>query len=396
MQVAEAKPLEGRVMKSLYISFSVMLTNLIVLLIVFNLALFAYARVARYARSRLSRHPTSNSANSTTDPSRPEIKLKDLAKETWATVMLRNYDYDPITQLRLHPLHGRYVNVEEGGFRRVWGQGPWPLDRSALNIFLFGGSTTFGLSLDDDQTIPSSLQQRTRAASQRLNVYNFGRPGYTSTQELLLYLSLLRDGSVPNAAVFIDGLNECQEWTSTPPSGAHWPDEYVYSAIENAKRNQGVYMLPLQALPMAGLASSIAERFGLDQRNETQGVPSDVQGFILNRWLKNKKVIEVLSRGYEVNVSFVWQPVAAYKYDLRYYKFPHKLLQDEAYVPTVYSAIEKMARQGMLGEDFLNLAEMQKDKKESLYIDPWHYNEAFSREIASQIYLYLRNRGTVN
>jgi hypothetical protein len=154
----------------------------------------------------------------TTDPSWSEINLKDLAKETGATGMLRNYDYDPITQFRLRPLHGGYVNVEEGGFRRVWGQGPWPLARSVLNIFVLGGSTTFGLSLNDGQTIPSYLQRRTRAASQRLNVYNFGRPGYTSTQELLLYLSLLRDGSVPNAAVFIDGLNECQEWTSTRPA----------------------------------------------------------------------------------------------------------------------------------------------------------------------------------
>jgi hypothetical protein len=135
-------------------------------------------------------------------PGWTQAEVARLIKETWATVDLTNYHYDEITQLRLKSLRGRYVNIEEGGFRRVARQGPWPLDSSAVNIFVFGGSTAFGFSLDDAHTISSYLQQyATGASPDRINVYNFGRPGYTSTQELLLYLSLLRNGFIPNVAI---------------------------------------------------------------------------------------------------------------------------------------------------------------------------------------------------
>ncbi len=376
-------------MKSFYKSFSLVLTNFLVLLLCFNLALFGYSRLAHYARHRLFRHSGSSSTYPAVTSGAPDPVLSG---ETFATVMLRNYDYDPITQLRLRPLHGRYVNIEEGGFRRVRDQGPWPIQRSAVNIFVFGGSTAFGLLLDDNQTIASYLQQHMRAESRRVNVYNFGRPGYTSTQELLLYLSLLRDGAVPNVALFMDGLNECQEATYRPPIGAHWPDEYVYTAIENAKRQQSTYMLLLKALPMAGFTSSIAGRLGVDRRNDTQAVPPDVPAFIVGRWLKNKKVIEVLSRGYGVNAYFIWQPVASYKYDLRYFKLPRSSIRNEAWVPIVYPEVEKLDAAGKLGDDFLNLAAIQQDEKQNLYVDPWHYNAAFSDEIASRIHAFLKSR----
>jgi hypothetical protein len=327
-------------MKSFYLSFSAMLTSLILILIGFNLALLIFSRLAGSVPSLLS-HLSKH-------PGWAEHEVAQLARETLDTVKVRNYDYDEITQLRPRPLHGRYVNVENGGFRRVRRQGPWPLDRSALNIFVLGGSTTFGLFLDDDDTIPPYLQKFASLGShKRVNVYNFGRPGYTSTQELLLYLSLLHDGSVPTVAVFIDGLNDCQEWTTTPVLGLPWPDAYVYSAIEAEKNGSG-YML-LQRSPLGSLARSIAARLRLDHRNESQPAACDVQAFILKRWLKNKKAIEALSSAYGVKVVFVWQPVATYKYDQKYDQFGHdKQIASEMYVSLVYSAVETMADQRLL------------------------------------------------
>jgi hypothetical protein len=383
-------------MKSRYVSFAVILTNLLVLLVVFNLALFAWSRVVHHTESvrARSRYKSSNPASAR---NRPDVlKRLQVAGETLAAMELRNYDYDPITQLRPRPLSGRYLNVAPGGFRRVRDQGPWPPDKSALNIFVFGGSTAFGVMLDDDHTIPSYLQQQIGGGPKRVKVYNFARPGYTSTQELLLYLSLLWDGYLPGVTIFIDGLNECQEVT-TPLVGASWPDSFVYSAVEIAKQSDdNIYMLLLAASPMGRLATSIAQRLGLDQHKENSPeVPADIPGFIVNRWLKNKKMIESLSRGYDVNAIFVWQPVPAYKYDLKYYKFKREQIQN-AFIPSVYPAIEKMAAEGLLRGNFLNLAELQQDKKENLYIDPWHYNETFSRDIAAQIGLFLRRRGVLN
>ena len=240
--------------KPLYVSFSVMLTNLIVLLIGFNLVLFILFRLAQPISHMLSQSPKKPIKVPSIGAKFPGWAGPEVVKlitESMSTVMVRNYDYDEITQLRLRSLHGRYVNVEDGGFRRIRRQGPWPLDASVLNVFVFGGSTVFGFFMDDDHTIPSYLQEFSRAESlRRVDVYNCGRPGYTSTQELLLYLSLLRNGFVPGVSVFIDGLNDCQEWTRTPVVGLPWPDAYVYSAIEAEKSSVGYRLL--QRLPMSG------------------------------------------------------------------------------------------------------------------------------------------------
>jgi hypothetical protein len=382
-------------MKSLYVSFAIILTNLIMLILGVNLIIFLYSRLAHeipHWLAHFSHRPISQSLDVRLHPGWTQSEIAKLNRETWTTVKIKSYDYDEITQLRLRPVDGQYVKVENGGFRRIRDQGPWPLDTSALNVFVLGGSTTFGFLMDDDHTIPSYLQQFVRAASNKhINVYNFGRPGYMSTQELLLYLSLLRDEHVPNVAIFIDGLNDCQEWTATPTYDSQWPDAYVYSAIEAQKKGVG-YMI-LQRVPMTGLSGWIAAKLGLDRRNEIPPTNAEIQAFIVKRWLKNKKAIEALSGAYGVKTAFVWQPAAAYKYDLKYDSIAREnIFASELFIPLVYPAVETMADRGSLGANFLNLAGIQQDKKEELYVDPWHYNEAFSREIASQIQHFLQEK----
>ena len=137
----------------------------------------------------------------------------------------------------------------------------------------------------------------------------------------------------------------------------------------------------------------ITVELGLDRGNEIQYSPSEVQAFVLERWLKNKKAIEALSSAYGVKVAFIWQPVAAYKHNPGYDTFGRENeLASGMYLPAVYGAVETVA-QGLLGRNFLNLAGIQLDKREDLYVDPWHYNEVFSSEIAFQISSFLHKRG---
>src|SRR5690606_12542714 len=104
-----------------------------------------------------------------------------------------------------------YVNVDEAGFRWNDTRPVWPPDDDAFNIFLFGGSTTFGFGEADNNTIATFLQ---RDLQQYANVvvYNFGQHVFFSGQERSLLEQLLEDDFVPNAAIFIDGLNDFYIW----------------------------------------------------------------------------------------------------------------------------------------------------------------------------------------
>ena len=125
--------------------------------------------------------------------------------ENWT----RSYLYEPFTQFKERPNRGDYVNVDENGFRFSADQASWPPDPKKVNVFVFGGSTTFGYGVADLETVPSRLQEELREKFVTpVSVYNFGRGYYYSTQERVLFEKLLLSGYVPNVAIFIDGLND--------------------------------------------------------------------------------------------------------------------------------------------------------------------------------------------
>lgn len=171
----------------------------------------------------------------------PEVRT--LLDETWR----RNYVYEPFTQHREAAHEGLYVNVSETGIRRSLDPGPWPPDPADFNVFVFGGSTTFGYGIADQETIPSQLQKKLAGRwGNDVRVYNLGRGAYSSSQERILFESLLSRGTQPDLAIFIDGLNEFSNASDAP----HFT-ERISRLIDRGKkpllceRNGSLHFLPL-------------------------------------------------------------------------------------------------------------------------------------------------------
>ncbi len=387
--------------KKRYLDFSVILTNFIVLLLVVNLACAAGIGVAYLID--VSRHagwiPRTGPRWIREEdvaklyPGWSAADVRTLEHDTLEAVGIQARTYDEITQLRPLPLHTRFVNIRDPGFRVVENQGPWPPDSSSLNIFLFGGSTTFGLHMDDDETIASYLQRISRTQDGRpLHVYNFGRLGYTSTQEMLLYLSLLRAGFAPRVAIFIDGLNDCQMGKDAGLPIRQTPELTVRAAVEQAQKPHYEWLDALEKMPMI----EVVKAFKRKERDEHPYEPPDaskypaIRQFVINRWRANKSEIETLSRKYNVRCVFVWQPTPVYKYEARYNFFgAPRYHRWQWAIPLVYPEIENMGERGELGDDFLDLSGIQEGSKENLYVDQGHYTAAFSQVIARDIHDFL-------
>lgn len=149
-------------------------------------------------------------------------EIQDILEETWKA---RPFSYEPFTQFKEREFKGRFVNVDQNGFRVSKNQGVWPPDPDSYNVFLFGGSTTFGYGVPDDQTIASYLQDTLQTKMHKeVRVYNFGRGFYYWFQERVLFERLLRSGYSPDMAIFIDGyngsiFNTCDELFYTPMLG---------------------------------------------------------------------------------------------------------------------------------------------------------------------------------
>lgn len=64
-------------------------------------------------------------------PGYDAAQIVTLLQETW----LRAYEYSPYLQYRERPFRGRYVNVDENGFRQCGDDLPWPPEPDALTVF---------------------------------------------------------------------------------------------------------------------------------------------------------------------------------------------------------------------------------------------------------------------
>lgn len=304
--------------------------------------------------------------------------------------------YEPFTGFRERHSVGKYVNVNEAGFRASTGREPWPPDRSKFNVFLFGGSTTFGYGVADDQTLASFLGERLSAArlTKEPCVYNFGRAAYYSDHERILFERLLTEGTAPDLAIFIDGLNDTLR------------DEPFFTQrlreIFDAFDHRSAYFLRglFEELPM-GRALAYLQRSAssprLDrvveaepQTGRNQVEPGRVSK-VVDRYLANKALIEAAAGPYGLSVAFVWQPLPVYKYDLAHHPF-----WKEGYAlpraVAAYTRMAELAKERDMGAQFLWCADMQEHLKEPLYVDPIHYSGRMADRLAALIARLLLER----
>ncbi len=97
---------------------------------------------------------------------------------------------------------GQFVNVVNGQRETL------SIDDPEATVWLFGGSTVYGIGQRDHHTIASHLVREAAREGRRLRVVNYGASGYVNWQETKVFADELQAGPAPDVAVFLDGANE--------------------------------------------------------------------------------------------------------------------------------------------------------------------------------------------
>jgi hypothetical protein len=303
-------------------------------------------------------------------PGLTSAEINALLQETWSLGLM----YQPFTMFREPPHAGTYVNVSTAGFRKSLNQGPWPPDPRQFNVFVFGGSTTFGYGVPDSDTVSSHLgKQLAEAGARQVSVYNFGRGSYYSSQERILFAELLQSGFVPDAAVFVDGLND------------FFFDKPDHSELIERVLGGSSNLLPLIVQKVPVVKAFVAQRT-LHSLSEQETPPSgEVVDAAIARYLANKAVTERLASAYGIRTLFVWQPVPTYEYDLAQHPFAKGGFGRNGYPRAGYPKMAEAVRANRLGENFVWCADIQRGLAEPLYVDKVHYSGRLSALLATCI-----------
>jgi lysophospholipase L1-like esterase len=288
--------------------------------------------------------------------------------------------YEPYTQFRTRPPISKYIEIVAPGFRSIRNQAPWPPQESKLNIFVFGGSTTFGWGVRNIDTIPSFMGERfSRSKGKAVSVYNFGRCSYFCTQERILLEKLIMDGHYPDIAVFIDGLNDGARLSGDPAF-----TERLAKLMDEPEIDPWVRVV--YALPVVKLALRlVGPNQSKESKNKTPDPDMAIRS-IVSRYSHNKTLVEAISEKYHIKTLFVWQPVASYNYNQKYNIFGD--FNYEAYQPVLnrtYLKMKELHGRGKFGDNFLWLGDMQKDLKVPLYVDAYHYSAQMNNRVAERV-----------
>ena len=383
--------IDGRRLERLWHGIAFGAWNSFICVLCLNLILAVFFRVAdayRYGQTKRTnplseRYEKFEAGLLKLYPGMSERQINDVLNETWN----RSLVYEPFTGFAERADNGPYVHVSSNGYRIGKNQGPWPPQKQQqFVIFLFGGSTTFSYGVPDDLTLGSRLQEMLGSTVGRpVAVYNFGRGYYYSTQERILFEQLLSAGYVPDMAIFVDGMNDfyhTQLDLAFKPTGIAPSDEPKPTVAS---------MEIVKSLAIGRFAQAIQTRMQrLVYKPTTEPIPLDKGSLVLNsedtpqnyksdlmsvveRYFRNKAMIEGTSAAFGVRPLFVWQPTPLYKYDLTYHLFksgitPRHLFSRDGY-PIMRNAVDQRRP-----AKFIWCADIQNDIREPLYVDYLHYS----------------------
>jgi lysophospholipase L1-like esterase len=319
--------------------------------------------------------------------------------ETWAPTLAREMEkphWDQIYNQYLtwitKPVKGQFLNVDRETGRKTWN--PPDLPRDAEKIFVFGGSAAWGQGARDNHTLPSDLSRFLNAQAPRFRVYNYGEPGYTFTQELFYFISLLQKGWRPQYVIFYDGFNDVyganqsgragslhnllhsQEKLMNKPGRLYWKAIKKWLA-ENIYLYDKVYhKLYLRFHPENRYLD--AGTHLTDQELETLGAE------VVQYYVRSLDILEHLSRAYGFKFLCFWQPALHTEAKVMPQEPTVDDLWDKKFGTLYRFTNQHLDRQTL--PHFHNISDAVGTRAHSFYIDLVHMTEEGYAMVAERIY----------
>lgn len=170
----------------------IILNSLIIFIIVNILIVFTWPYISD---KRNAKHSYNEKISKFLELSEEDLII--LQNETWRKDY--KFRYEPFIGHTEINKSGKFVNFNFEDGRKV--KRP---NNCIKNLYMYGGSTTFGYGVTDYQTISEYLQKNLPDYC----VFNHGRGSFYSLQENNLFYSHLETNKKIDYAIFLDGINE--------------------------------------------------------------------------------------------------------------------------------------------------------------------------------------------
>ena len=275
----------------------------------------------------------------------------------------------------------RYFNVWSGRFRRSLNSHT-PAESSSSVIHCYGGSTTSGHNVGDEETFPHYLEIELLKTFKSLTVLNFGAGNHTSLHASLCLLDHCLSGVVPRVAIMLHGVND----VIYADSGGDGALPFLDKALMLSQHSPG------NQTPIGELSSLIPKRdvanphldnagdsnflaFMREQISETISVANAISEFCASRW--------------GVEVIRFWEPTPFLHCRPEQDPFPRLRQGDSTYLKAeaMFRNIHDFGLANSLGlHNYKDLSDCgQSNLDGALFVDQLHYSPLMNRHIATNV-----------
>lgn len=295
--------------------------------------------------------------------------------------------YQPWVQFSEPQYQGKRVNIDldSKGFpiRRTINL---VKDQSPLvQIFILGGSTTFGYNVSDEHTWPSFLSkiltERAAVAGLKIQieVTNYGRGFYTTSQETALFIDLLRSGYRPSLVVFMGG-----NW-GPQQDVPRFTDEIErkFQEVQFGSQINALKWVPVVRL-VKGLKDLSREANSSQPRLAAPSIQDQEEyvNHVSNRFTANRKIAAKVGELYSLDTLFFLEPDAAYNYPDVLYR--SSLADSRIMRKQLRTRFYRQIKNTSGAIDLTNLFELWGHDRKAI-VDRVHYSPNFNRFLAQHV-----------
>lgn len=297
--------------------------------------------------------------------------------------------WSPYVYFRRKPFEGQYINVDENGVRRTVSNASSAA--APKRLFMFGGSTVWGTGARDDFTIPSLLVAELRRSGIEAQITNFGESGYVTTQEVIQLLLQLRNGNIPDAVIFYDGVNDLYAAYQSGLAGV--PQNETNRVAEFNLSQPGEWQRAARfaaagfarSSAMAAVTRSFLADLGVSQVVTFAETPALRTGSeaerlaeqVLHRYRGNIGIVNGLAEKFGFKAWFFWQPTIFQKRLLTPYEqneFGKQAVLRELFLASADLLRADQWRGAAVGR-FKDLSQVFYDETAPIFIDWCHVGE---------------------
>lgn len=318
-------------------------------------------------------------------------KDSEWAKSYFVYLERLEEDYYPFYEWRKKVFSSEFINISDDGIRKTWN----PTYTNELRkVFVFGGSAIWGVGSRDNYTIPSFLSRNLNCSGEHFYTVNFGESAYISTQEVIMLITELRKGNIPDYVIFYDGVNDVLAAFENRKAGLikHYPYLRMKFAMKPKIFNEMTKAAFQDKSKLFFTIDSSISKYIKKEKDPYEYSEQELKALtieIIEEYKKNIFLIEKLSKAYGFKYKFIWQPIL-FTIPLKTDEELSCLKQKNKNLEKLYFYTYKLT-DNLNIPNFYNLSHIFDNKNETAFIDWCHIGEKQNQIVADKIFSLIKN-----